>query len=303
MSEEEDQDPFSQLDSIAKDAFGKRAADKSASKQKSKQKTSESESESEEIDANGRHDSQNNGRPSSSNKDDTLEEEENTAEDDQDKGEDDPEVLPELENQEGEEEPTAGTGDKVTGTNGPSPPPPRSRRKKKQPVKKTLGTKRTRSIKAPRRHTIATKGVPPKKSVDTTKKGLKSRRRYRPGTVALREIRKYQKTTDLLIPRLPFRRLIAEIVQDLLDLSGIQLRFQKSAIVALQEASETFLVELFEKANLMAIHAKRVTIGPKDLVLAAFIGGRRNLSPSSKTLVSGYDPSSKVLLRRPKKNE
>jgi histone H3 len=88
--------------------------------------------------------------------------------------------------------------------------------------------------------------------------------RYRPGTVALREIRRYQKSTDLLIRKLPFQRLVREIAQDF----KTDLRFQKSAIAALQEAAEAYLIGLLEDTNLCAIHAKRVTIMPKDIQLA-----------------------------------
>ena len=95
--------------------------------------------------------------------------------------------------------------------------------------------------------------------------------RYRPGTVALREIRKYQKSTELLIRKLPFQRLVREIAQDF----KTDLRFQSSAILALQEASEAYLVGLFEDTNLCAIHAKRVTIMPKDVQLARRIRGER----------------------------
>merc|ERR1712172_149089 len=85
---------------------------------------------------------------------------------------------------------------------------------------------------------------------------LKKIHRYRPGTVALREIRRYQKSTDLLVRKLPFQRLVREIAQDY----KADLRFQASAVLALQEASEAYLVGLFEDTNLCAIHAKRVTI-------------------------------------------
>ncbi len=76
------------------------------------------------------------------------------------------------------------------------------------------------------------------------------------GTVALREIRRYQKSTELLIRKLPFQRLVREIAQDFKS----DLRFQSSAIGALQESVEAYLVSLFEDTNLCAIHAKRVTI-------------------------------------------
>ena len=99
--------------------------------------------------------------------------------------------------------------------------------------------------------------------------GMKKPHRYRPGTVALREIRKYQKSTDLLIRKLPFQRLVKEISQDF----KIDLRFQSAAIAALQTAAEAYLVSMFEDANLCAIHAKRVTIMPKDIRLARRIRG------------------------------
>ena len=100
--------------------------------------------------------------------------------------------------------------------------------------------------------------------------GIKVPHRYRPGTVALREIRKYQKTTTLLIRKYPFQRLVREIAQ----VHRPDLRFQSAAEMALQEASEAYLVRLFEDTNLCAIHAKRVTIMPKDMQLAKRIGGR-----------------------------
>ncbi|CAI9728925.1 Histone H3 [Octopus vulgaris] len=93
----------------------------------------------------------------------------------------------------------------------------------------------------------------------------------KPGTVALREIRRYQKSTELLIRKLPFQRLVREIAQDF----KTDLRFQSSAVMALQEASEAYLVGFFEDTNLCAIHAKRVTIMPKDIQLARRIRGER----------------------------
>ncbi|KAM7251124.1 hypothetical protein ACFE04_023007 [Oxalis oulophora] len=101
--------------------------------------------------------------------------------------------------------------------------------------------------------------------------GCKKPRRYRPGTVALREIRKYQKTTDLLLRKLPFQRLVREIAQDF----KTDLRFQSHAIYALQEAAEAYIVGLFEDCNLCAIHSKRVTIMNKDIQLARRLRGER----------------------------
>ena len=99
--------------------------------------------------------------------------------------------------------------------------------------------------------------------------GVRKPHRYQPGTIALREIRRYQKNTELLKSKLPFLRLVLEIVQDI----KTDLRFQSSAVMALQEASEGYLVGLFEDTNLCAIHAKRVTIVPKDIQLARRIRG------------------------------
>ena len=96
-------------------------------------------------------------------------------------------------------------------------------------------------------------------------------KKFRPGTTALKEIRHFQKSTALLIRKLPFQRLVREIVQDF----KTDLRFQQAAIRALQEAAEVYLVGLFEDTNLCAIHAKRVTIMPKDIQLARQIRGER----------------------------
>ncbi|GAB1197358.1 Histone H3-like centromeric protein hH3v [Aspergillus pseudonomiae] len=107
---------------------------------------------------------------------------------------------------------------------------------------------------------------------DPTPKGR--HRRYRPGTVALKEIRKYQRSYDLLLRKLPFARLVREVALDLLPADvGSELRWQSQAIMALQEAAEAFLVHLFEDTNLCAIHAKRVTIMQKDIQLARRIRG------------------------------
>ena len=91
--------------------------------------------------------------------------------------------------------------------------------------------------------------------------GIKKPHRFRPGTVALREIRKFQKSTELLIRKLPFQRLVREIAQEYKS----DLRFQSQAVLAIQEAAEAYMVGLFEDTNLCAIHAKRVTIMPKDI--------------------------------------
>ncbi len=129
----------------------------------------------------------------------------------------------------------------------------------KQTARKSTGGK------APRKQ-LASKAA--RKSAPATG-GIKHARRYRPGTVALREIRRYQKSTELLLRKLPFQRLVREIAADY----KTDLRFQGSAIMALQEATEAYMVSLFEDTNLAAIHAKRVTIMPKDMSLAKRLRG------------------------------
>ena len=131
----------------------------------------------------------------------------------------------------------------------------------KQTARKSTGGK------APRKQ-LATKAA--RKSAPATGR-VKKPHRYRQGTFALREIRRYQKLTELLIRKLQFQRLVREIAKDLKN----NIRFQSSAVAAFQEASEAYLVGLFEDTNLCAIHAKRVTIMPKGIQLARRIRGER----------------------------
>ncbi|EJU05828.1 histone H3 [Dacryopinax primogenitus] len=101
--------------------------------------------------------------------------------------------------------------------------------------------------------------------------------RFRPGTVVLREIRRYQKFTQMLIHKLPFQRLVREIAQEIKNVpkgrGELDIRFQSSALQALQEAAEMYLVNLFEDTQLAAIHAKRVTIQMKDMQLTRRLRG------------------------------
>jgi histone H3 len=131
----------------------------------------------------------------------------------------------------------------------------------KQTARKSTGGKAPRKM-------LATKAA--RKSAPAHG-GIKKPHRYRPGTVALREIRKYQKSTEFLIRKAPFQRLVREITQG----HKGDLRFQSSALGASQEASEAYLVGLFEDTNLCAIHAKRVTIMPKDIQLTRRIRRER----------------------------
>ena len=131
---------------------------------------------------------------------------------------------------------------------------------------KYIAKKSSRGSKKPRKR-YNTKAA--KKTVNTG--GIKKPRRYKPGTIARKEIRKYQKSTELLIRKLPFQRLTKSIAQ------GVRLdtRFQRSAVLALQEASEAYLVGLLEDCNLCARHSRRVTIMDRDLHLAKRIRGER----------------------------
>ncbi len=119
---------------------------------------------------------------------------------------------------------------------------------------------------------LALDGAPElvEKTISGDLKKKKRPHRFRPGTVALKDIRKYQKSTDLLIRKAPFARLVKEITQDMGN-----YRMQSVAVQALQEATESYITNLFTDANLCAIHAKRITIFPKDIDLARRIRGER----------------------------
>jgi histone H3 len=95
----------------------------------------------------------------------------------------------------------------------------------------------------------------------------KPRHRWRPGTVALREIRRYQMSTNTLVPRAPMRRLIREIMYDI----NPELRLKDTAASAMHECAEAFLIKLLSDTNLMAIHTHRVTIQPRDMSAVRFI--------------------------------
>ena len=127
-------------------------------------------------------------------------------------------------------------------------------------VKETARAKRGLSSK---------KSKAPKAAGATT--GVKRAHRWHPGTVALREIRKLQKSTELLIQRAPFQRLVRELASAQKE----GLRFQSSAVQALQEATESYVISLLADTNLCAIHTRRVTIQPKDVQLALRLRGER----------------------------
>lgn len=141
---------------------------------------------------------------------------------------------------------------------------------------RTKGVARQRDVKgkAPRKSNLShAVKVRMKKIASAT---VKKPRRYRPGTVALREIRRYQKSTELLIKKAPFSRLVRQVACELRPsnndppssaASGCQYRFQASAIAALQQSAEDYLAQFFEKTNRCCIHRKCVTIQPKDMKL------------------------------------
>ncbi|XP_052103474.1 uncharacterized protein LOC127736952 [Mytilus californianus] len=102
--------------------------------------------------------------------------------------------------------------------------------------------------------------------------GIKKVKRFRPGNSVLSEIRKFQRTTELLIPKVAFQRLVKEISHGL----NAEIRFQSAALMALHEAAETYMTSLFKDANLCTVHAKRATIMSKDIQLALRIRGERH---------------------------
>ncbi len=136
-------------------------------------------------------------------------------------------------------------------------------------------TKQTKPIQL-QQHPAAQKSLLKRMDVGHRVGLPKKRARFRPGTVALREIRRYQRTTELLIRKCPFARLVREIIQDIqLGNPNAVVRFQSSALMALQEATEAYVIRLFEDAHLCALHAKRVTVMFNDIKLAMRIRGEK----------------------------
>ncbi|WIA33072.1 hypothetical protein OEZ86_006228 [Tetradesmus obliquus] len=154
----------------------------------------------------------------------------------------------------------------------------------KQTARKTTGgktsllAKKMRQVTA-RKSAVASKGIKKvvatkvarKSAVKVANTTVKHKRPTKRGTVALREIKKYQKSTELLLRKGPFQRLVREVCQEFKD----DFRFKTDALLALQEAAEAYLVGLMEDSNLCAIHGKRVTIMPKDMQLARRLRGQR----------------------------
>jgi len=129
-------------------------------------------------------------------------------------------------------------------------------------ARKTAGGMSQKSAKKQIRQSIGTSGERPKP-------------RKKPGQQALKEIRKYQASTDLLIPKLPFARLVKEISGNYRPQSD-PIRFTVAGLLTIQTAAEAFLVGLFEDAMLCTMHARRVTLQVRDIQLARRIRGRDN---------------------------
>jgi histone H3 len=147
---------------------------------------------------------------------------------------------------------------------------PRQKTAGKKGSAKAMGSKGKQQVATGSK---ASKASSAKKKTAAAEGGIKKERkfRFRPGTVAIREIKRYQKSTTFLLARAPFQRFIRAICEGI----DAQLRFQAQALLALQEAAESYLTGLFEDANLCAIHASRVTVMKKDLELARRIRGER----------------------------
>jgi len=123
------------------------------------------------------------------------------------------------------------------------------------------------------KRSVAKKSTGGRRRKTSPVKRPKKTKKFRPGQVALQEIRRYQRSTELLIKKLPFQRLVRQITDELVT---NRMKYQSMALAALQEAAESFIIGIFEDTNLCSIHAKRVTIVPKDLQLARRIRGVRS---------------------------
>ena len=158
----------------------------------------------------------------------------------------------------------------------------------KGPARKTVSAKAARkTLPLNRRSAPATDGV-------------KKPHRYRPGTVALREIRRYQKSTNLMIPKMPYVKLLREITQDQCKQpkDGNDYRWQGVAILATQTAAEDYLTVQLEDANVCALHSKRVTVMPKDIQLVRRIKGEEAVITNRNSVAAIYKHSNDAEKKR-----
>lgn len=155
------------------------------------------------------------------------------------------------------------------------------------PRNKVIGKKGKTSKASVASGSKVSKASKAKKKTAPAEGGVKTEknRRFKPGTVALREIKRYQKATNLLLLKAPFQRFVRAICEGI----DAQLRFQSQALLAVQEAAEMYLVGLFEDSNLCAIHANRVTVMKKDMELARRIRGERFHDHRDLELKSGNE--------------
>ena len=147
-------------------------------------------------------------------------------------------------------------------------------------------------VKSNSKKTAPAKGGVKPTASQKSMEGEKRKIRYRPGTVALREIKRYQKSTNLLLPRASFQRVVRSICSEI----DHDLRFQSQALIALQEATEAYLVGIFEDANLCCIHARRVTIKKQDMELARRIRGENNYDHRVTTELTKADQEAFISL-------
>ena len=131
------------------------------------------------------------------------------------------------------------------------------------------------SVTTAKTKTPAGSGRVAQKEPRTNQRTSQQVRKWRPGTLALREIRKYQKSTEYLIPKAPFHRLVREITQALAP--GLGYRYQSTALAALQEAVEVYAICLLSDAQIAAIHARRITVMPKDLHIVRRLRGEAEI--------------------------
>ena len=129
----------------------------------------------------------------------------------------------------------------------------------------------TRTKQIPQKNAGLKRLPPPPKKTIMAPTPIRRRRRFRPGTVALREIRRYQTSSNLLIPKMAFGRLVRESMQNIDP--NHEYRMRASAVAAIQEAAEAYITNLMEDTNLCAIHGRRVTITPRDMKLALRLRG------------------------------
>jgi len=164
-----------------------------------------------------------------------------------------------------------------------------ARVKPSKAARKTVAGKRV-SAKAAKKQLPLNQSVNKNRSTKSAPAtgGVKKPHRYRPGTVALREIRRYQKSTDLLIPKMPFQKLIREITQGKKREDGTEWRWQGTAILASHTAAEDYLTVQLEDANVCALHTKRCTVMPKDIQLVRRIKGEETVITNTNKVASIY---------------